>query len=221
VLEDLVTRRLEGEPLAWLTGATIFCGLRVSVIAGVYVPRPQTEALARRAASLLPADGVAVDLCTGSGAIALVMKDAAPSARVVATELDPRAVACARANGVEVLEGSLDDALPAELRSAVDVIVSVPPYVPTDAIRLLPRDVRRFEPRAALDGGADGTDLLRAVAVRSVGWLRPGGSLLLELGGDQASVLAPTVRELGFGRPEVLADDEGDPRGMVARWLGP
>jgi release factor glutamine methyltransferase len=220
VLEDLVARRVEGEPLAWLTGSITFCGLTVRVARGVYVPRPQTEALARRAASLLPQDGVAVDLCTGSGAIAVVLADAERTARVVATELDPVAAACARRNGVEVVEGSLDEPLPAELRGAVDVLTSVVPYVPTDAIRLLPHDVRAFEPRLALDGGADGMEVLREVARRSVAWLRPGGWVVLELGGDQAAALEPLLSDLGFDAIEVLADDEGDPRAILARRAG-
>jgi release factor glutamine methyltransferase len=217
VLEDLVGRRLGGEPLAWLTGETTFCGLNVRVGPGVYVPRPQTEALARRAASLLPAGGVAVDLCTGCGAIAVVLADAVTTARVVATDLDPVAVACARGNGVEVFEGSLDEPLPTELSGRVDVLTSVVPYVPTDALRLLPRDVRAFEPPLALDGGADGTEVLREVASRSVRWLKPGGWLLLELGGDQAAKLRPLLQELGFDAIEVFVDDEGDPRAIVAR----
>jgi release factor glutamine methyltransferase len=212
-----VSRRLTGEPIAWLTGSTTFCGLTILVAPGVYVPRPQTEPLARRAASLLPADGVAVDLCTGSGAIAVVLADTVPSARVVATEMDRAAAACARANGVEVHEGSLDEPLPLELRGRVDVLTAVVPYVPTDAIRLLPHDVQAFEPRLALDGGPDGTELLREVARRSVAWLHPGGSLLLELGGEQVAALDPLLRASGFEPPEVLVDDEGDPRGIAAR----
>jgi release factor glutamine methyltransferase len=221
VLEDLVARREAGEPLAWLTGSTTFCGLAVRIAPGVYVPRPQTEALARRAASLVPVDGVAVDLCTGSGAMAMVLADAVPSARVVATELDPVAAACARRNSVEVFEGSLDEPLPTGLRGRVGVLTSVVPYVPSDALRLLPRDVRAFEPQLALDGGADGMVVLREAARRSVGWLRPGGWLVLELGGDQAAELEPLLSALGFEATEVLADDEGDPRAIVVRFAGP
>ena len=142
VLDDLVSRRTNGEPIAWLTGAVTFCGVELLVAPGVYVPRWQTEALARRAATLLPVAGVAADLCTGVGAIAAVLAAAVPTAQVVATELDPTAVQCARRNGVEVFEGFLDDPLPRELAHRVDVLTAVVPYVPTGSLRLLPRDVR-------------------------------------------------------------------------------
>jgi release factor glutamine methyltransferase len=219
-LEAMVARRIEGEPLPWITGSIRFCELDVVIEPGVYVPRWQTEALARRAAALLPPDGVAVDLCTGSGAIALVLAAAAPAARVVAADVDPIAVASARRNGVETYEGSLDEPLPASLRGAVDVVTAVPPYVPTDELRLLPRDVRRFEPLAALDGGPDGTEMLAEIVRRSPGWLRPGGWLLLELGGDQAATIRKPLLASGFDETEILLDAEGDPRGVVARWLG-
>jgi release factor glutamine methyltransferase len=217
LLAELVSRRTTGEPLAWLTGAVVFCDLELHVAPGVYVPRWQTEPLARRAAGLLPPGGVAVDLCTGAGAIAAVLAAAAPTARVLATELDAAAARCARRNGVEVLEGDLDEPLPRELRGRVDVLTSVVPYVPTDALRLLPRDVQEFEPRLALDGGADGTDLLAEVARRSTRWLRPGGWLLLELGGDQPAAIARLLREIGFVQIDVMADEDGDPRAICAR----
>jgi release factor glutamine methyltransferase len=216
-LTDLVRRRAGGEPVAWLTGAVTFCDVRVRVLPGVYVPRWQTEPLALRAASLLPPGGVAVDLCTGSGAIAVVLAAAVPSARVVATELEDTAVACARANGVEVFGGYLDEPLPRSLEGHVDVLTAVVPYVPTDELRLLPRDVRAFEPKVALDGGPDGTDVLVEVVRRSPRWLRPGGWLLLELGGDQAALLGSLLDDAGFETPEVLVDEEGDPRAICAR----
>ena len=97
------------------------------------------------------------------------------------------------------------------------MLTAVPPYVPTDELRFLPRDVRRFEPVAALDGGTDGTDLLAEIARRSPRWLRPGGWLLLELGGDQATALREPLRRAGFEEPEVMCDAEGDPRGVLAR----
>ncbi len=217
VLEDLVTRRTGGEPIAWLTGAVAFCGVEVLVAPGVYVPRTQTEPMARRAATLLPADGVAVDLCTGSGAIAAVLAATVPTARVLATELDGDAARCARTNGVEVFEGFLDDPLPRTLEHRVDVLTAVVPYVPTGSLHLLPRDVQAFEPRLALDGGVDGTDLLVEVVRRSTRWLRPGGWLLLELGGDQAEPIGHLLRELGFEELDVMADEDGDPRAICAR----
>ena len=217
VLDDLVGRRINGEPIAWLIGTVTFCDVSVFVAPGVYVPRRQTEALARRAAALLPPRGVAVDLCTGAGAIAAVLAVAEPSARVLATEIDETAARCARHNGVEVFQGFLDDPLPPELGHRVDVLTAVAPYVPTDSLRLLPRDVQAFELRLALDGGADGTDLLEEVARRSRRWLRPGGWLLLELGGDQAEPIGDLLHQLGYERPDVMTDEDGDPRAICAR----
>ena len=213
----MVERRTQGEPVAWLTGRVEFCGLEVLVDPGVYVPRRQTEALAGRAAAALPQGGVAADLCTGSGAIAAVLAAAVPSARVVATELDAAAARCARRNGIEVFEGWLDEPLPDRLAGGVDVLTAVTPYVPTGSMHLLPRDVQAFEPVLALDGGEQGTDLLHEVARRSVRWLRPGGRLLLELGGHQAGPAGTLLGELGFGAVEVVADEDGDHRGLVAR----
>jgi len=217
VLADLVSRRTTGEPIAWLTGEVTFCGIRSFVAPGVYVPRWQTEPLARRAATLLPPEGVAVDLCTGAGAIAAVMAAAVPTARVLATEIDDTAVRCARRNGVEVFHGYLDDPLPREFEHRVDVVTAVVPYVPTDSLRLLPRDVQAFEPRLALDGGVDGTELLVEVVRRSPRWLRPGGWLLLELGGDEADPIGRLLHDSGFEGLDVMADEEGDPRAICAR----
>lgn len=217
VLEALVRRRTAGEPLAWLVGGVDFCGLRVQVDPGVYVPRWQTEAMAERAASLLPAEGVAVDICTGAGAVAAVLQARRPAATVLATDIDPAAVACARANGVEALLGDLDAALPAARRGAVDVITAVVPYVPTGELAFLPRDVVAFEPRLALDGGRDGVEVLSELVARSNPWLRPGGWLLVEIGGRQAVPITTAMRAAGFGEITVLRDEEGDDRAMVGR----
>jgi release factor glutamine methyltransferase len=220
-LECLVDRRTRGEPVAWLTGTATFCGIELVVAPGVYVPRPQTEALARRAASLMPPAGIGVDLCTGAGAIAAVMSAAAPAGRVIATELDPAAARCARENGVEVLIGDLDEPLPPDLAGRVDVLIAVPPYVPQEELHLLPRDVRDHEPRLALDGGMGGTAVLDGIARLAPRWLRPGGWLLLELGGEQAGSIGPLLGGLGFGEIEVTRDEEGDPRGICARIAAP
>jgi release factor glutamine methyltransferase len=215
VLQALVIRRTAGEPLAWITGTTRFCGLDIGVDPGVFVPRWQSEALARRAADLLPAHGTAVDLCTGSGAVALVLHAAHPSARVLATERDPRAATCARGNGVDVAEGHLFDPLPDDLAGAVDVVVGVVPYVPADALHLLPRDVLAFEPRTALDGGRDGLEVVAEAVAGSTRWVRPGGWLLLEVGGDQFGATCGLFASAGYGAASVLTDGDGDPRAVV------
>lgn len=193
-----------------------FCDVDVRVEPGVYVPRWTTEALARRAAERLPAAGVAADLCTGSGAIARVLSALRPAARVVASDIDERAVACAAANGVEAYRGDLFEPLPAPLEGCVDVVVAVVPYVPTPELPLLQRDTFTFESTLAYDGGADGTDVLRRVLAGAVRFLRPGGTILLELGGRQAGTLGDDLARLGYGEVTVLRDEDGDVRGLEA-----
>lgn len=214
-LRRLLGRRVAGEPLAWVVGAVSFVGRRVLVSDGVYVPRWQSEGLARRALELLTHDAVAVDLCTGSGAIALVLADA--GARVVATELDARAAADARRNGVEVYVGDLDEPVPPVLVGRVDVVTAVPPYVPTAAIAMLPRDARDHEPRLALDGGADGCSALRRVLAAGARLLGPGGTLLTELGGDEPERLSDELDRLGYVDVAIAHDEEGDVRFLEAR----
>jgi release factor glutamine methyltransferase len=216
LLDVLVGRRLTGEPLAWITGSVSFCGVKIGVAPGVYVPRRQSEPLARRAVARLPVDGVAIDLCTGSGAIAKVLATNRLRARVVASDLDERAVACAAANGVDAYCGDLFDPLPDALEGGVDVVVGVVPYVPTREMSLLQRDTIAFEATTAYDGGRDGTAILRRVLAGSPRFLRCGGALLLELGGEQADGLAAELERLGYVDVAVLADEEGDVRGIEA-----
>jgi release factor glutamine methyltransferase len=216
VAHTLVDRRLAGEPLAWITGQAAFGVHSIVVHPGVYVPRWQSLELARRAAARLPDDGTAIDLCTGSGAIAVALGAARPGTRIVATDNDERAVACARANGVEVWLGDLFAPLPATLRAATDVVVSVVPYVPSTELRLLPRDTLTFEDASHYDGGAAGLDLLRRVVTEAPDFLRPGGALLLELGGDQADLLRGVLDAAGFGSIETWSDEDGDLRGLEA-----
>jgi release factor glutamine methyltransferase len=216
LLDSLVARRLTGEPLAWIVGTVSFCGLEIRVDPGVYVPRWQSERLARRAAERLPPNGVAVDLCTGSGAIARTLMAARPGARVLASDLDERAVTCAAANGVEVYRGDLFAPLPGGLEGSVDVVVSVVPYVPTPALALLQRDTLAFESPLSYDGGADGTEILRRVLADGPRFLGTGGALLLELGGEQADLLGDDLARLGYVDATVLVDEDGDVRGIEA-----
>ena len=216
LLEALVARRLTGEPLAWVTGSISFCGLEIGVDPGVYVPRWQSEPLALRAVERLPADGAAIDVCTGAGAIARTLMARRPEARVLATDIDERAVACARRNGVDAHRGDLLAPLPHALEGRVDVIVGVVPYVPTPDLPLLQRDTLTFESTLSYDGGEDGTALLRRVAADSPRFLRPGGALLLELGGEQAEALRDDLARLHYVDVDVLRDEEGDVRGLEA-----
>ena len=218
VLESWVRRRERGEPLAWITGTTVFCGRRIFVDPGVYVPRPQSERLARRAAGLLPATtwpatSSAVDLCTGAGAIAMHLAAERPQATVVGVDIEAHAVRCARRNGVVTVRADVE----APLRDAAfDLVTAVAPYVPTSELRLLPEDVRRYEPRLALDGGDDGLRVLRRIVRSAARLLRSGGWLLVELGGQQDGALGPVLRENGFAHDAPWFDDDGDLRGLAA-----
>lgn len=216
VPEAWVARRQAGEPLAWITGSVTFAGRRLRMRPGVYVPRPQTEELARRAAAHLPAGGRAVDLCTGAGAVAAHLRAAVPGATVVGVELDERAARVARANGVPVVVGDLADALALD---HADVVTAVAPYVPSADLELLPADVRDHEPRRALDGGDDGLVLVRRVVTAAAALLRPGGRLLVEVGGGQDRVLAGHLHAHGFVDPVPWHDEEGDLRGLAATRL--
>jgi len=135
----------------------------------------------------------------------------------VATEVDALAVACARRNGVSVLVGDLDEPLPPSLRGRVDVLTAVVPYVPTEELPFLPRDVLANEPRRALDGGPRGTTMLLRVAEVAARWLRPGGSMLLELGGDQAGEVTPAFERVGLSGVRVHRDGDGQDRAIEAR----
>ncbi|HWW52426.1 MAG TPA: HemK family protein methyltransferase [Acidimicrobiales bacterium] len=218
-LEAWVRRREMGEPLAWITGALQFCGHTVHVDSGVYVPRLQSEELASRAASLLAAvnGGRAADLCTGAGAIAVHLSAEAPTATVVGIDIDIRAVRCARRNGVMTIAADLDPPLPSR---TFDIVTAVAPYVPTGELGLLPPDVQKYEPRLSLDGGNDGLDLVRRIVVSAARLLRPGGWLLIELGGDQDRALIPTLVECGFDHADPWYDEDGDLRGLAAQATG-
>jgi release factor glutamine methyltransferase len=220
VLAALVDRRTTGEPLAWITGSIVFCGCPIAVSPGVYVPRWQSEPLAEKAAELLPPAGRAIDLGTGSGAIARVLLERRPDASVIGTESAPAAARCARGNGIDVVDGDLFEGVPPSWRGMVDVIVAVLPYVPTEAIHFLPRDVRAFEPTSALDGGDDGLALIRRAVSEVPEWLRPGGRALFEIGGDQPEALHPALRAARLDLVRIIRDEDGDPRGVeVARSL--
>ncbi len=199
-LASLVGRRVAGEPLEHVIGWAEFCGLRIAVGPGVFVPRRRTALLARQAAGRAGAGAVVVDLCCGSGAVARAVAELVPSVELHAVDIDPVAVRCARRNlpGGQVHEGDLFEPLPPGLRGRVDVLVANAPYVPSADIGLLPPEARLREPIVALDGGADGLDVLRRVVADAPAWLAPGGSLLVETSDRQAPVVAGDVVAAGM-----------------------
>jgi release factor glutamine methyltransferase len=210
-LEQMVARRVLGEPLEVVVGWAEFCGLRIGVAAGVFVPRARTQVLVETAAPLLRPGSVVVDLCCGTGAVGVALLAWQPGVALYATDVDPAAVRCARANlqpvGGTVLEGDLFAALPSVLRGAVDVLVVNAPYVPSDAIALMPPEARDHEPRAALDGGADGVDIHRRVAAGAREWLAPGGHLVVETSGAQAGLTSDAFTSAGLSAQIVRAED--------------
>ncbi|GAB2728432.1 putative protein N(5)-glutamine methyltransferase [Streptomyces bullii] len=186
----LVERRVAGLPLELVVGWAEFRGLRIAVEPGVFVPRRRTEFLVEQALAQTPGAAVVVDLCCGSGAVGAALAAALGAVELHAADIDPAAVRCARRNvasfGGHVHAGDLFEALPRALRGRVDILAANVPYVPTDEIGLLPAEARDHEPLVALDGGADGLDILRRVAAEAPRWLAPGGCVLVETSRRQA-----------------------------------
>jgi release factor glutamine methyltransferase len=212
---ELIRRRLGGEPLAYLVGEHEFWGMPLYVDAHVLVPRPDTEtvievARGRRADRGAPCR--VLDLCTGSGAIALALARELPAARVVATEISAAAAALARRNAernaladrIEVRVGDLWEPVSGE---HFDLVVANPPYVASDVIATLAPEVRR-EPRLALDGGREGLDFYDRICGQAVAHLAPGGALVVEHGYDQAAAVRTRFEQAGL-RDVALASDLG------------
>lgn len=210
-LAAMVDRRVSGLPLEHVLGWAEFSGLRIVVDAGIFVPRRRTEFLVRQAAALARPRAVVVDLCCGSGAMGAALVAALDRIELHAVDIDPAAVRCARRNvaaaGGLVYEGDLYEPLPATLRGRVDILVASPPYVPTEAIGLLPPEARIHEPRMALDGGVDGLDVVRRVIDAAPTWLAPGGCLLVETSERQAPRTVDAVARAGLV-PRVASSDE-------------
>lgn len=181
-LADMVDRRVAGLPLEQVLGWAEFCGLRIVVEPGVFVPRRRTEFLVRQAVALAPASAVVVDLCCGTGALGAAMVAALGPLELHAADIDDAAVRCARRNlpDAHLYQGDLYGPLPVMLRRRVDILVANVPYVPTGELGLLPPEARLHEARVALDGGHDGLGVLRRVATETPRWLAPGGHLLVE-----------------------------------------
>ena len=197
-VEASVRRREAGEPLEVILGWVAFAGLRILIDPGVFVPRRRSEYLAALAVKRTPERGAMLDLCCGAGAIGAAVRAARSDAQVVACDIEPAAVACARRNLPVVFAGDLFAALSDDLRGRFDVIAANAPYVPSDEVALLPREAREHEPLVTLDGGHDGVELHRRIAADAADWLAPGGVLLIETGRDQAPLTVAALAAHGF-----------------------
>jgi release factor glutamine methyltransferase len=234
-LSAMVDRRAAGEPLEHVIGWAEFCGLRIAVSPGVFVPRRRTEFLVGEAVTLARQAGtghtdtghaarprtVVVDLCCGSGALGVALATALGGVagpglalrevELYAADLDPVAVRCARRNvaavGGQVYQGDLYGPLPAALRGRIGILIANVPYVPTADVALLPPEARIYEPRLALDGGADGLDILRRVAAEAPSWLAPGGHLLTEASERQVPAIIAATAGAGL-IPRVARSEE-------------
>jgi release factor glutamine methyltransferase len=218
-LAEMVERRAAGLPLEPIVGWAEFCGLRIAVEPGVFIPRRRTELLVQRATSLAQPHAVVVELCCGSGAIGVALAAAAGPIELHAVDIDPVAVRCARRNvepvGGQVHQGDLYAPLSPQLRGRVDLLLANAPYVPTAAIRTMPPEARLHEPHITLDGGEDGLDVQRRVACEAAAWLTPGGHLLVETSRSQAPVSAQIMASAGL-EPEVVRSDDLDATVLVA-----
>jgi release factor glutamine methyltransferase len=231
-LREMVRRRSRREPLQHILGSVSFCGFEIAVNRHVLVPRPETELLAEMGTEFLKSEignqksetGVfALDFGTGSGCLAIVLAANCPASRVDAVDISAEALAVARENvaanraagRIEFFHGDGFAALPAGAR--YQLIVANPPYIPSAEIATLAPEVRDFDPRVALDGGADGLGLHRRLACEAGAFLFPGGRLLCEFGDGQASALADLFAEGGWVIESVRADYSGRQRILVAR----
>jgi release factor glutamine methyltransferase len=223
-LAELGERRARREPLQLLVGSVGFRYLELEVRSGVFLPRPETEVVAGVAVAHLPPGGLAIEPCTGTGAIACALAQEVPGARVVATDRSGAAVALARANAarlglahVDVRQGDLLAPVPPALRGQVDVLVSNPPYLAEAELDGLEPEVRGHDPRDALVAGPTGHEVTDRLLAAAGAWLRPGGRLVLETADTRAAVTAERAGAAGLTEVAVLPDLTGRDRVVVAR----
>jgi release factor glutamine methyltransferase len=207
-IEDLIRRRLDGEPLQYIEGTTQFGPLELVVDKRVLIPRPETETLFEMASKMVRLPKVIIDLCTGSGALALALKQRFPAAAVFATDISTDAIEVAAENmartdtSIYLADGDLFDPLPASLIGEVDLIVANPPYVSEAEFASLPDDVKR-EPRVALVSGRSGLEIIERIGASASQWLRPGGVVICEIGEKQGIAAASSFPDI----PVVIRQD--------------
>lgn len=217
-LETLIERRQQGEPLQYIEGTAAFGPLNLVVDERVLVPRPETEGLFEIASRMVRNPSVIVDLCTGSGALALAFKREFPGASVFGIDISEEAVDVAFTNrhntGLDIYlaVGDLFDPLPAALLGEVDLIVANPPYVAESEFSALPIDVQR-EPKIALVSGPTGLEVIQRIGAQAGEWLRPGGVIVCEIGETQGVPASMSFADL----PAVVRQDNaGRDRYVVA-----
>ena len=225
-IEDLmkmVEIRASGLPLEYVLGFTKFYGLRIEVDQGVFVPRRRTEFLVQQAQALASICDIVVDLCCGSGAVGAAIATDLNKIQLHSVDIDPVAVKCASRNitntGGHIYQGDLYNALPHTLRGRVNIIVANVPYVPTDAIKMLPREARLYESKVALDGGKDGLHLQRKVAAEAPQWLVSGGYLLVETSEIQAAQTFKIFTNAGL-TTKIVRDEESDATVVIGKNSG-
>ena len=228
----LVMRRAGREPLQYILGTQEFCGLEFHVDRAVLIPRPETELLVEYAAQRIPAErkAIIVDVCTGSGCIAVAIARKRPHARVIATDLSNPSLAVARQNAVyhavgeriTWLEGDLLGAMAGQgLEGQVDLIISNPPYIAEADWATLQPEVRLFEPRGALVAGPQGTELHERLLHESGRYLSPGGALILEIGAGQARAMRRIVEQTpGYKFHRLIYDEAGLERVVIVERVG-
>jgi release factor glutamine methyltransferase len=225
--KELFKRRRAGEPVAYLLGEREFYGILLRVDARVLIPRPDSERLVEVALERTrqrSMSGAALDLCTGSGCVAIAFARQRPTWSVTASDISPEALEVARGNAhrtgavrnLRLLQGSLFAPVSGE---RFDLISANPPYIAAGEIAGLPVDVRDFEPRLALDGGADGLVFVREIAALAPAHLKPRGLLALEIGADQGAAALAILRERGYAEVELARDLGG--RDRVVSGYGP
>jgi release factor glutamine methyltransferase len=218
-----IERRAAGEPLQYVTGEMPFRHLVLRVRPGVFIPRPETEVLVDVALAGIPADAeapLAIDLCTGSGAVAVSIAYERPGAELYASDLNPLAVETTWDNAaragvggrVNVFEGDLFAPLPPELKGRATVVAANPPYIPSADLPQLPAEVAGYEPHLALDGGADGLDTARRIAADAPQWLAGDGLLAMELDESRVSAMAAEMEAAGWRDVRVTRDLAGRER---------
>ncbi len=217
-IDGLIARRLGGEPLQYIEGTAAFGPLDLLVDQRVLIPRPETEGMLDLATRMVRSPEIIVDLCTGSGALALALKNRFPSAAVFATDISADAIEVATDNryrtGLQIYlaEGNLFDPLPTAILGTVDLIVANPPYVAEVDFARLPADVQR-EPKVALVAGPTGLEVIQRIGASAASWLRPGGVVVCEIGEKQGVSATSSFAEL----PAIVRQDlTGRDRYVVA-----